>query len=41
MGRLSEAWGGLANALACGVMLAASFDLVHEVRVHFRPGANI
>ena len=27
---LSEEWAALANAVACGVMLAASFDLVHE-----------
>lgn len=30
VGTLSKEWGALANALACGVMLAASFDLVHE-----------
>ncbi len=30
MGRLQPAWAGLANAVACGVMLAASFDLLHE-----------
>ncbi len=29
-GSLSARWGALANAMACGVMLAASFDLVHE-----------
>jgi len=31
-GRLSSTWEGIANSLACGVMLAASFDLIHEVR---------
>ena len=30
VGSLSREWTGLANAIACGVMLAASFDLVHE-----------
>ncbi|KAK9844479.1 hypothetical protein WJX74_003025 [Apatococcus lobatus] len=30
VGSLSKEWTGLANAIACGVMLAASFDLVHE-----------
>lgn len=30
VGRLSPKFAGIANALACGVMLAASFDLVHE-----------
>ena len=30
VGRLSPRVAALANALACGVMLAASFDLVHE-----------
>jgi len=30
VGRLSPRWSGIANALACGVMIAASFDLVHE-----------
>jgi hypothetical protein len=30
VGRLSAKLAGVANALACGVMLAASFDLVHE-----------
>lgn len=30
VGSLSAEWAALANALACGVMLAASFDLVHE-----------
>lgn len=30
VGRLSVEWAALANAIACGVMLAASFDLVHE-----------
>lgn len=29
-GKLKEHWAGLANAVACGVMLAASFDLLHE-----------
>ena len=28
--KLSETYAGLANAIACGVMLAASFDMVHE-----------
>lgn len=30
VGSLSVEWAALANAIACGVMLAASFDLVHE-----------
>ena len=30
VGRLSPKLAAIANALACGVMLAASFDLVHE-----------
>ncbi len=30
VGSLSTEWAALANAIACGVMLAASFDLVHE-----------
>ena len=30
VGALSARWSALANAVACGVMLAASFDLVHE-----------
>lgn len=30
VGTLSKAWNGVASAVACGVMLAASFDLVHE-----------
>ena len=29
-GALSKEWAALANAIACGVMLAASFDLLHE-----------
>lgn len=29
-GTLTDFWSGIANAIACGVMLAASFDLVHE-----------
>lgn len=29
-GKLKEHWAGIANAVACGVMLAASFDLLHE-----------
>jgi hypothetical protein len=33
-GTLSKEWTGLANAVACGVMLAASFDLVHEGEPH-------
>lgn len=32
--RLSPRLAALANALACGVMLAASFDLVHEGELH-------
>ena len=28
--RLSKRWAGMASAVACGVMLAASFDLLHE-----------
>ena len=32
--RLSPRLAALANALACGVMLAASFDLVHEGEPH-------
>jgi zinc transporter ZupT len=31
---LSKGWAALANAVACGVMLAASFDLVHESDGH-------
>jgi zinc transporter ZupT len=27
---ISSVWAGMANAVACGVMLAASFDLLHE-----------
>lgn len=27
---LSRSWAGVATAVACGVMLAASFDLIHE-----------
>ena len=30
VGTLSARWSAIANAVACGVMLAASFDLVHE-----------
>lgn len=30
VGTLSTRWSALANAIACGVMLAASFDLIHE-----------
>lgn len=30
VGQLGKEWSALANAIACGVMLAASFDLVHE-----------
>lgn len=30
VGTLSPRWSAIANAVACGVMLAASFDLVHE-----------
>ena len=40
LGRLSAAWEGLANAAACGVMLAASFDLIHEVRRGREEGAR-
>ena len=29
-GSLSKEWAALANAVACGVMLACSFDLMHE-----------
>mgnify|MGYP006298609729 CR=1 FL=1 len=29
-GKLKKSWAGIANAIACGVMLAASFDLLHE-----------
>ena len=28
--KLSAVWAAMANAVACGVMLAASFDLLHE-----------
>jgi hypothetical protein len=28
--RLSKVWAAMANAIACGVMIAASFDLLHE-----------
>jgi hypothetical protein len=28
--KLSKVWAAMANAVACGVMLAASFDLLHE-----------
>lgn len=30
VGALSKEWAAMANAVACGVMLAASFDLLHE-----------
>ena len=30
VGTLSKEWAALANAVACGVMLACSFDLMHE-----------
>lgn len=30
VGSLTKEWSALANAVACGVMIAASFDLVHE-----------
>eukprot|EP00884_Botryococcus_braunii_P007296 jgi/Botrbrau1/16568/Bobra.0262s0005.1 len=39
-GSLSKEWAGLANAVACGVMLAASFDLIHEGEPH-GPGLTI
>ncbi|KAL6764687.1 zinc permease family [Haematococcus lacustris] len=29
-GKLKQSWAGIANAVACGVMLSASFDLLHE-----------
>ena len=29
-GRLQDYWAGIANAVAVGVMLSASFDLLHE-----------
>ena len=29
-GRLQQYWAGIANAVAVGVMLSASFDLLHE-----------
>ena len=32
--KLSPLYAGLANAIACGVMLAASFDMVHEGQPH-------
>jgi len=32
VGMLSKEWSAMANAIACGVMLAASFDLVHEAQ---------
>ncbi|KAK9814832.1 hypothetical protein WJX72_012324 [[Myrmecia] bisecta] len=38
VGSLSKEWTALANAMACGVMLAASFDLVHEGQPY---GANL
>lgn len=28
--KLSKGWAAMANAVACGVMIAASFDLLHE-----------
>ncbi len=28
--QLENKWAGIANSVACGVMLAASFDLLHE-----------
>lgn len=39
-GSLSKECAGLANAVACGVMLAASFDLLHEGEPH-GPGLTI
>eukprot|EP01025_Chloroclados_australasicus_P013629 TRINITY_DN1640_c0_g1_i12.p1 TRINITY_DN1640_c0_g1~~TRINITY_DN1640_c0_g1_i12.p1 ORF type:complete len:623 (-),score=76.48 TRINITY_DN1640_c0_g1_i12:256-2124(-) len=30
MQSMSDKWAGVCNAMACGVMLAASFDLIHE-----------
>ena len=30
VGKLKESWAGLANAIACGVMLTASYGLLHE-----------
>lgn len=33
-GSLTKAWTGYANSIACGVMLAASFDLIHEGTPH-------
>jgi ZIP family zinc transporter len=33
-GSLSRPWAGLANAVASGVMLAASFGLLHEGAPH-------
>ena len=32
--KLAPLYAGLANAIACGVMLAASFDMVHEGQPH-------
>ena len=37
MRSLSPAWAGRATAIACGVMLAASFDLVHEGQPYGAP----
>ncbi|XRA99237.1 zinc transporter [Pycnococcus provasolii] len=37
-GKLSRAWSGVANTLACGAMIAASFDILHEAS-EFTSGA--